>query len=61
MVFADLKYPERYEEKHDGLCTLLMSRFSHVESGLQSDSLDLGTFWRGEGCGRHIHLHDPPK
>lgn len=38
MVFADLKYPERYEEKHDGLCTLLKSRFSHVESGLQSDS-----------------------
>ena len=38
MVFADLKYSERYEEKHDDLCTLLKSRFSNVESGLQSDS-----------------------
>lgn len=38
MVFADLEYPESYEEKHADLCTLLMSRFSHVESGLQSDS-----------------------
>jgi hypothetical protein len=38
MIFAVLNYNERYEEKHRDLCTLLNSRFSHVESGLQSDS-----------------------
>ena len=38
MIFADLNYSERYEEKHGDLCALLKSRFSHVESGLQSDS-----------------------
>jgi hypothetical protein len=44
MVFADLTYPQRYEEKHEELCSLLKSRFSHVESGLQCDSWILVRF-----------------
>ncbi len=38
MIFAEITYPERYEEKHGELCSLLKRSFSHVESGLQSDS-----------------------
>jgi hypothetical protein len=38
MVFADLKYPGRYEDIHDDLLSFLRKRFDHVEGGLQGDS-----------------------
>lgn len=38
MIFAQLVYPECYEDIHDGIRSLLEGRFDHVDSGLQGDS-----------------------
>ena len=38
MIFAEIEDRGRYEEMHEDLCSLLRSRFAHVESGLQCDS-----------------------
>lgn len=38
MVFADVKYPGRYEDIHDDLYMFVESRFEFVEGGLQGDS-----------------------
>jgi len=38
MIFAELEYPDRYEDFHDELLAFVRSRFAEVESGLQGDS-----------------------
>ena len=38
MIFAEIKYPERYEDFHDGLLAFVGAHFSTIRSGLQGDS-----------------------
>lgn len=38
MIFAELKYPDRYEDFHDELLAFLRRMYADVESGLQGDS-----------------------
>ena len=45
MIFAELNYPESYEQFHQELRTFLSAHFSRVESGLQGDSW----FWIFDG------------
>jgi hypothetical protein len=37
-IFAELKYPDRYEDFHDELVAFVRTRFANVESGIQGDS-----------------------
>lgn len=38
MIFAELRYPDRYEDFHDELLAFFRTRFADIESGLQGDS-----------------------
>ncbi|AGN11346.1 hypothetical protein [Simiduia agarivorans] len=38
MIFAELDYPESYENIHDELVNFISLEFSNVQSGLQGDS-----------------------
>jgi hypothetical protein len=38
MIFAELRYPDRYEDFHDELLAFVRTRFADIESGLQGDS-----------------------
>lgn len=38
MIFAQLVYPECYQDIHDGIRSFIEDRFEQVESGLQGDS-----------------------
>lgn len=38
MIFAEMKYPEHYEDFHNELLAFVRTRFADVESGLQGDS-----------------------
>lgn len=38
MIFAELEYPQHYDELHQPLVALLESHFDTIESGQQGDS-----------------------
>lgn len=38
MIFAELEYPQAYEEIHDALTAYVAEHFAHCEAGLQCDS-----------------------
>jgi hypothetical protein len=46
VVFAEMNYPERYEDLHEELRAFLGAHFSKVQSGLQGDSW----FWIFDGA-----------